>query len=103
MQLLMRVCRSKEYDVIDVRVGEELNLVVFKYYSGLLTLEVTEEAKKRDQNRRGRIKQSGSTEMDGWIDGGGWGINYVAGEGIMQKRCGCRVFAGSINADRPRV
>ncbi|KAG8922659.1 hypothetical protein FRC03_007919 [Tulasnella sp. 419] len=83
---LPRGYRSKEYDLIDVRPGDELNEIVYRYYNERLTNEVREKALAADQARRRKLQRGGSSDMDGWVDGGGFGINYVAGEGVIQRR-----------------
>jgi len=83
---LPRGYRSKEYDVVECYTGEDLNAIIYKYYQTLMSTDIREEAVKKDKIRRGRVDKSGSAEMDGWSDGGGFGINYVAGEGIDEKR-----------------
>ncbi|KAG8934866.1 hypothetical protein FRC01_014032 [Tulasnella sp. 417] len=79
--------KSKEYDTVEVRVGDELNAIVFKYYQERMSQAIRDEALKKDQIRRGRVDKAGGSEMDGWVNGGGYGINYVAGEtGIIEKK-----------------
>ncbi|KAG8883188.1 hypothetical protein FRB98_003275 [Tulasnella sp. 332] len=78
--------RSKEYDPVEVTVGADLNAVVYKYYNITLTKAIKDEALQNDKAHRKRVDKSGSSEMDGWVNGGGWNITYVAGEGVTQKR-----------------
>ena len=78
--------------MIDVWVGNDLNALVYKYYNGHMDLAVREAALHKDQVQRGRLAKGArgpdeiSTEMDRWTDGGGFGINYVAGLDIMERR-----------------
>ncbi|KAG8994772.1 hypothetical protein FRB94_012565 [Tulasnella sp. JGI-2019a] len=78
--------RSREYDLVGVPVGADLNAIVHKYYNITLTKAIKEEALQNDKAHRKRVDKSGSSEMDGWVNGGGWNITYVAGEGVTQKR-----------------
>ncbi|KAG9017976.1 hypothetical protein FRB90_012801 [Tulasnella sp. 427] len=78
---------SKEYDTLEIRVGDELNAIVYKYYQERMSQATRDEALKKDQVRRGRVEKAGGTEMEGWVNGGGYVINYVAGEtGIIEKK-----------------
>lgn len=72
--------------MVEVRVGDDLNAAVHRFYAGSMTASVREDAMRNDKARRKKVDKSGSSEMDGWVNGGGWGINYVAGEGVTQKR-----------------
>lgn len=84
---LPRGYRSKEYDTVEVCVGDELNAIVYKHYQERMSQAIRDEALKKDQIRRGRVDKAGGSEMDGWVNGGGYGINYVAGEtGIIEKK-----------------
>lgn len=67
-------------------MGADLNAVVHKYYNVTLTQAMKDEALQNDKAHRKRVDKSGSSEMDGWVNGGGWNITYVAGEGVTQKR-----------------
>ncbi|KAG8903870.1 hypothetical protein FRB99_002639 [Tulasnella sp. 403] len=83
---LPRGYRSKEYDTIEVHAGQDLNAIVYRYYNERFTEKVREDALKNDKKiRAGRLKGS-NKDMEGWTPGGGFGINFVAGEGIIQKR-----------------
>ena len=81
---LTSLVRSKEYDLIDVEGGSDLNMAVYLYYDQRMSLEVKTEADKKDIQRK--KKTGNDSEMDGWTIGGGFGINYVAGEGVIEKR-----------------
>jgi hypothetical protein len=76
--------RSKEYDLVEVEGGAELNMLVYDYYNQRMTPAARAEAEKKDTQKRKKLGNEG--EMDGWTIGGGFGINYVAGEGVIEKR-----------------
>jgi len=84
--LVLPRTRSKEYDMVEVQPGDDLNAVVHRHYNGSLTQAVRDAALANDKARRKKVDKNRSAEMDGWVDGAGYGINYVAGEGVSPKR-----------------